>query len=473
MNLKSFLIILALSIAIAGCSSSSEGTTDPTPLSSTRAPLESPTTTPTAPHSTATLQPPAPLHPTITQPPSPLPPPPTDAIYTLPGWVSSPTENLLMTVTGGYNESEYFLTFFDAETEERFDLQFDNEICAYFWWPDRQHFGLLTKNFETIYRVSLSDGRIEAIQPSEQNLRFLDTNFFPDSYPPAPLIALSPVPGPDDFFLIHAQDRWKASNDGRYIIPNPVLDPDPFTTVEDLVTDKTFQISYPEFPPEYLENLKKNGASIAVDIAWSSVAPLVSIRGGKFRIYDSSSGNLVGVYQNVGDEYPYGPDFQKGVRWSPDGTKLLYSRGEDHYSDTPCIFFLETGETQCLDSLRLNYGHQYVSHYNWTADGRGLNYTYYTENSGGQGELCQVDLSTKNTTCPTDGIQELTGHYVINYSYSPNSRFVALTADTSCPMCDFYVNPMLSILAADGSSYTSLGNTISDSWDDGFLWWKP
>ena len=423
-----------------------------------------PATPPRTSTSEPTLAAPAPaktLAPTRVPTRQPEPTPTLGAIpasYELPAWLSDPQANVLMNLTS-VSRDERRISFFEAATGSSFDLPLaDAQGYFYFWMPDGQHFGLLSKDNESLYLISVASGDVTRFEAGDDVTRFLYfVGFDVSPSPPMPLFPSGSAPEDEPFLLVSNMDRLSA--DGRYIVLSDINQR--FTSLEDLVTGQATQVTDPE------DDL------FDIEFAWSPISQQLAVL---------QSTHVPGLGVELGDRMLNLYDPATGARlasytgnfswaqWSPDGTRILYTRVPGaHFSRAGdlCILELASGLSQCLDRLDEQHGGARIGFFQWSPDGMQVSYLYW--GSEGTGGLCVIDLVTEGISCPTDNVAELVGTAVIRYKWSPNGRYFVLTYDNDgCPDCDYSGDRRSAFVAVDGSN-----SYLLDEESLFFALWQP
>lgn len=109
--------------------------------------------------------------------------------YNLPRWMANSQARILIGVSDRLNG--YFqLSFFNAESNERFDLLLPKYIRGYFWL-DNMHFGFLNEDSLSVYLVNIGNGKVTKYPISiDATKDFNDTS---DRSPPIAPVALIAV----------------------------------------------------------------------------------------------------------------------------------------------------------------------------------------------------------------------------------------------------------------------------------------
>ncbi|MBW8012009.1 MAG: hypothetical protein FVQ83_12340 [Chloroflexi bacterium] len=402
----------------------------------------------------------------------------------VPEWLGDPEINVLMFLTRN-PEGSYQLSFFNANTGDRFDLpdNFLANIGYYFWMPDGRSFGLVSQNRQEIYLIDIMSGEITAREAGINTTRFLSTG---NSYPYMAFTSGLSFDG-DNFILpvsrVFYDSRFGAfSNNGLYFVQIDVEEYR-FTKIENLLTGEIIQITNPD--DEYYDvYFEWSPVSNQLAILHRSVPPFHTDYGFeidnddiefKVNIYDPATGRILGSYKDVGD-----------ARWSPDGTQILYDEQgryfwsiREDYSSAPCIFTIITGETNCLNYIRNWHGQISLRDYIWSPDGTRLSYTYeydilYPDFYIDTGGLCIVDLLSRGIICPTDLMPELDIYkgfhlHALGHSWSPDSNFIAFTTGMCKYYCDESIEELIYIISSDGGQYYYLDKrvynySLTDAW---------
>lgn len=357
------------------------------------------------------------------------------ATYNFPQWLIDRSNSVFMTITDVSGNTSQ-LSFFNAATGERYDLQIENS-GGYFWVNGGRSVGLLSHDGISLRLINLdANSRYSDTVVFDGATRFLS---FDITYgPPKPLI-LSRKFGAytDSFILFYWYWDQNLAYDGQYIAYESThalagLGP---LTVENLQTEEIFQIK------------KSDNRVNILDYMWSPTNDYLAVLqteeepqqfqvGQYLEIYEASTGKMISSF---------GGTELRNIQWSPDGLQVLYLEGA-----LPCIRQLNSDVPNCF----LQIEHQGLIR--WTPDGQSIS---YIDGSGDRmsGGLCVFNLKTQQSNCLTEDIPELAGQTIVSYKTSPDGNYFAAQYDESCPACDYRVHPSTIVMAADGGYYFLLG----------------
>lgn len=375
--------------------------------------------------------------------------------YELPGWMSQP-ETIIVAGVSDWIDGIFQLSFFNADTDERFDILLPAEILGYFWL-DNQHFGFLTTDDQIIHILDTQTGGITTDTLFTEVTRFISR--YRDDGPLA-LIKFQPNAEKHDFILTNASRVRDFSVDWAYKVFEHRDDNEWSISVLEVNTEATMQItdSTDGLWDAFFQWSPINADQLAV--AQREPAEFLII-GDRITIYDVVTQEILSTN--------YVGDFWYGFDWSPDGSQILYPRLNSPHStkSTPCIFNLHTEETACIHNIPnthiLNkYEGEGTGLYRWSPDGAYVFYTYYyydlSIDKHYVGGFCTYNLRTGNITCLTDDIPELIGNTVTGYAVSPDGQYVVLHYECRDIVSDSACDPMNALLKMDGSGFRLLIN---------------
>ncbi|KXK12940.1 MAG: hypothetical protein UZ14_CFX002001986 [Chloroflexi bacterium OLB14] len=445
--MKKLFSISFLFILIISCQS--QATYTPTPITLTNTPesTSTPTQLPT-------------LIPTATQITS----------IEFPDWVKNPETQILLVPVIEFEDNQFHykgMYLFNAETSERFEVPFTEEVGDYFWMPDGSAFGFLLAKKKQVFLYSIKDEIITLIKVSDESLRFYERNDSGDFSSPIQ-VSSSNIKSPNFLFL----NIWRyLSVDRKYFVYQEEYD-GTYISIYDISKSDTIKLSDP------------NDDYFNFSYSWSPTQPLLAAievdeeQQGMFgsfqtlpifrlQVYDAQSQKVVASYKNV--TFP---------NWSPDGTKFLFqewkgSEGFYWYGGAPpCIFDTLSGKTNCFNELIINDKINITSAY-WSPDQSMISFVYmnYASDANPEtGTFCTIQLATQNISCLLSKL-DIENQNVIEYLWSPNSKFISFFYDTSHPISDYRDHPKLGIANIETGKYFYISLPSSDP---NFLGlWRP
>jgi len=421
---------------LTACSGIKESKSPPTQKISVTPPL---TFTPAPPSATTTDTP----LPTEANAPTLLPTNTLVAIpqaYKFPLWMTRPETKLLMGISD-WLEGVFQLSFFNAQTTERFDLPLPQEVIGFFWL-DNDHFAFITQDGQSIYSISLLKGEVTEY-PVSKNVMKGFTGW--DTNTPQAFVAVGGFPDKSGFFLINSLARGSLlspvfSPNGRYLATSDMTQDGYPITVTTLQTGETTKFN------------SLNSGLWNTGFGWSpgNSNHLVVFQGkpspetagvetDRVKIYDVNTGQFIGYtdkFENSSDQWP-------------------------------CVFDWDTAETVCLPEiaeahLTGKYVEEEISHPTWSSDKKRVFYTYsYYDLSIEDdylGNFCIFTLNSKEIFCPTEGLPELKGNTIVTYKISPDEHSVIIHFECRMLGEDYSCYPMSGLINLDGSGFRLLIN---------------
>jgi hypothetical protein len=115
---------------------------------------------------------------TLTPTESPAPTPPSIASsYNVPEWLGNFDDTVIMAITSITDNSNQ-LTFFNANTQERFDISLPiKNLSHYFWTTDGKSFGLLSRDGTSAFLVNTNTGVTSKYSLTEKASKCLEEYF--------------------------------------------------------------------------------------------------------------------------------------------------------------------------------------------------------------------------------------------------------------------------------------------------------
>ncbi|HCK64656.1 MAG TPA: hypothetical protein DHW49_00190 [Anaerolineae bacterium] len=358
-----------------------------------------------------------------------------------PDWVKNPDTQILLVPVGTQDKGYENLALFNAETGERFDIPFTEEVGGYVWMPDGSDFLFLTEKEFLLF--SIKGGTISRVSISKESLNFYYHNLYP-----TPLQVTSSNFTDSDFLII---SPWFVLSANKRFFEYQEEYSNKYTSIFDISKNQVINISDPE--DEYFDLFSEFSpdskflAIVEVDqepqMYYSfDIRPTFILK-----IYDVLTQEIVVSYQNI-----------TSPKWSPDGTKFLFQewKDTDYYwiaEPPPCIFDTISGETECYEV------NGYIADLFWSPNQAMISFIYFNDQGKG---FCNIKLHTKEKNCVIEKL-DIEEQMPINYLWSPDSNFIVFIYDTACPYCDYIDNPKLGIANIQTGEYFSLGDDLTYS----------
>jgi hypothetical protein len=173
-------------------------------------------------------------------------------------------------------------------------------------------------------------------------------------------------------------------------------------------------------------------------------------------LYRIADGAL--IFQESTDRDYYSIDF------FPDSKTLLYF-GEN----IPCVVDIASAIKMCIIEIPQMYPKGMIYPGVPSHDSSKFGFIYSPDVSG-VGKLCFYTMDTKSVDCPTEKFSDLNGYRIVNYSLSPNEKYVIFVyTNKGCPppWCDNFGEIYVAVMDINGKNKFSLGD-----FDDvtGFIW---
>lgn len=367
----------------------------------------------------------------------------------LPDWLkSSDNQDLFMALTGE-TDNGYRLSIIDPKSKQQFDLLIP-KTSAYFWSSDGNGINILNKDLK-VKTIDLQTGNVTdaVIDPSVFQFRRYGDNF------PYSLIARG-NPGEPGFSLNSL--LYDISFDYKYAYHYYNDLKETKITVEDLSSGEFFTATATtEVDGIYNGETQWSPVSDQLAILQTKTLPTGPDYYPAFRllIYDANQRSITKSFNG---------DFSN-IKWSHDGKKILFQRkalpGEPiALSSVPCILDLQTAESKCYFAIKYyedsNGLSTILSNFDWLPGDKGIMYLTDRGASQPNGNFCVYYFADGKINCPTNGIGDLAGDSVIDYSLSPTGDYFVFTFDQSGPLNDFRVEPRSALIKIDGTGYLPL-----------------
>ncbi len=404
-----------------------------------------------------------------------------DSLYDLPTWISDPNTSI---VTDMIQQEEGRITsnklsFLNASTGERFEIQVPSKRISYFWF-DKMHFGFLSDDMETMNLINLASGQVSISAISKRSTRLLDTNHsiyvlnvIPDPLSPNNIL-FEPTDGINQLSVsvdTHYSAELNNSHDERQII------------VTDLETGHVIWQSNPE--DGYWDNAfawspgKGSYIAIVQGMRDQTVDFWFPIKDTTLKVLDVITGQI--IYSKTGD-------FGRIV-WSPDGKSILHTNALSDYATfgygfkkAPCIYNFNTGEDKCIWAIPnrqtpAGYSLQTTDFYQWSQDGKFIYFDYlYEAHDEMIGNLCIFNLLDGNISCPTEHLAELSdwninwpmgwagnGWSINWYNFSPNNEYIRFCASSNSLLSDDQSGPSIEgLIDIKGTKVISWAGVVFD-----------
>ncbi len=371
-----------------------------------------------------------------------------------PEWVKNPNTQILLIPVGTRETGYENMALYNAETGERFDVPFTEEVGDYFWMPDGSQFGFLPIDQYQVILFSIKDGTVNTVTLPDKALKFFSHN----SQTNPVQVSSSNITDPG--FLI-IPSWYPLSPDRKYFEYQESYD-NTYTSIFDISKNQIVNISDP------------NDGYFDLFSAWSPNSQFLAISEVdqepgmyyhfdtlptfRLKIYDIYSHEMITSYKNV--TFP---------KWSPDGNKFLFQEWDDWFGESPpCVFDTISGTPRCYKEALVRHKTSNViqttfSSLQWSPDQTMVGYIYsnieqvpYDEYGG----FCVIILSSEESRCMLETL-EFKGQKIIEYTWSFDSSFISFQYDTSCPYCDYSDSPKLAIANVKTGEYFSTGENMS------------
>lgn len=350
----------------------------------------------------------------------------------IPPWLSDPANLVLMQGDTGAGKSPW-ISFINVATNESYDLLV-SEI-EFFSWLDATHVGFIPQvsRGETMYVLNLHDGQVIEIPLSDFARQFVSVG---DPYHKTAL-SFRGTFGEDDFYLF---DRWLEryiSFDGRYRLNVGIYGE--FFAFEVATGDVTVLLDPTigfvdaafawQWSPNnyYVAELQNRFVPNEDD----NIADRLSI-------YDASNGKLVIAIDRTIPENQVFIDIENGLPasllWSPEGNQIFFAQlSEDiEYQRVPCLLTLRDRSVDCLYSIPALHKSQETQLFTWSRSSEAIRYVTCDPHTLA-GRFCTYTLRDGSITCREFDFLERDDHVIVNYSPSPDGKYLIVVHDSVCP----------------------------------------
>lgn len=381
-----------------------------------------------------------------------LSPTPEQVTIEFPEWVKNPETQILLAPISKKDDIPKLnfirMALFNAETGERFDIPFTDEVGDYFWYPDGSGFGYLPLKQKYFMLFSIDNGIVNRVKLSDAFFKFYMPNDS-RSYSGAIQVTSSNIQDPNFMFL----DIWDLlSPDKNYLISSQDNDQD-YINIYNISNDAVIRI--PKNSNEYYQ-LYSEWSPTSSKLAIVSVDQ--EFRGMyhsfqnsptfRLRVFDMESENVVASYKNI--SFP---------NWSPDGTKFLFQEWikqdyEYWYGGSPpCVFNTLDGKTKCFSEV-LTDKNQLITSLSWSPDQSMIGYVSHDG-------FCYIPLLSISAQCILTS-EELTKQYVLDYSWSSDGGFISFIFDIYPPFVDLTNDPKIGIANINTGQFFTISEIESE-----------
>jgi len=385
--------------------------------------------------------------------PTPLP---TATVYDFPSWMRKPETVMLAALFKDDLQHTRNIYFFNADTEDKFELSPTIRFGGFFWY-DNMNFGLLSEDLKTSYRYNLQSGEVSAEPLPSESTRFLSRDW---------VNGLITFHDPSTGEIIF--DDVRETNKSLNKLFTAEVNEDKLLTV---TNNKTNEVVYEFTLPEN---------RYVTEFIWSPIDEneLAILHGSPEPLNGFITEDMTLTIVDVAEDKvlsSFDGDFGI-IQWSPDEKMILYQDPWFRYrnygvafTDAPCMLILATSEKRCLRSIPrvvpTGYKLSTTGVYQWAKDSNSIYYTYlyYSPSEHEmQGNLCNYSLVTSYIDCPTQDLEVLHGRSVSTYDLSPDEQFIYFCYSASSILNDYADTENDAIIKNDGSGFFSWTGTIQD-----------
>jgi hypothetical protein len=367
-------------------------------------------------------------------------PTPEQITIEFPEWVKNPETQILLAPVGTRENGYENMALFNAETGERFDIPFGEEIDGFFWMTDGSKFGFIPKDNNKVIIFSITQGTVIEIALPDEAFQFISRG---SGIEPVQLSSENI----DSLNFVFLESYTEISADKKYFVLQNPCDEIFFCIfeVESGETKNLFSLRenhYYLFSEWSLDS--KYLAVVETDEEPGNYYTFKNEPTFRLKVYDIKSQKLFASYKNI-----------TSAKWSPDGREFLYQSltyNGEYFSfiySMPCIFDTLSGETRCYDidgrAAYVNWSpNQSMIGFIYTGNGRGF-YTIDIESGERNRILEKLDLN-----------EQMPRHY----TWSPKGDYISFTYDTSCVSCDYLDDPQIGIANIMTGNYFRIGSAF-------------
>lgn len=351
--------------------------------------------------------------------------------FMMPVWVKNTSNNILLSLEDIDGSRDAQIRMVNSQTGDHLDIDVQREFYFYYW-----------KDFRTITFLQGGDcldppTTIFEIDIWDYSLKEFDAYYYPD----------------------------KIRNCYSYANENIAIDYDafePFVTVTDTVSGEAYLLTNPNdgivdisfrVSPD-----KKFVAVSQAAIGYEYSEIWIPYVGNQISIYRLSDQTLV---MTITEDVELA-----SITFLPDSNKIIYLR-----EDTPCLIVVSSKSKKCIHNIPQAFPDSRIYLGEPLQDSQLIGFIYLNNNIH-HGGVCFYDLVTGEINCPTDNFDELNEFSIINYSLSPDDKYLLIIYDgKGCPWCDYARNPQIAVMDFSGTEMHYLGDSLGISHLPP-LWWS-
>jgi WD40 repeat protein len=352
--------------------------------------------------------------------------------YDFPAWLKDLHTPVLMQALT-HETGETFstrLAFLNASTGEWFEVPFPADVRYYFWFG-AANFGFLAADFQSMTLFDLNSGYgLPFPVPEGAAAMVRDYGFGPQA------LQIRRRPSVPDLYFFQPVDQPDLGAISAYGHYSAVIDRDtsgnPLTITERASGVTVWQSSLTDglWESEFAWSPVSDKTFALVRGTPENAASSLVTKNTFLQVIDVRTGNVKAeIHNDIGS-----------IRWSPDGSRILYEDVFSRYSTLgytfvgpPCIFDIRDGQRRCLSSIpkaHVPAGSSLVTTglYTWSPDGFSVRYMMLYENQATSlqaGNVCIYNLVDGGITCPTEGLVEPHGWGISGYDFSPDGQYLS------------------------------------------------
>jgi hypothetical protein len=366
-----------------------------------------------------------------------LTPIPDSGIIEIPEWAKNFENNIiLLTYRNDDGDRPVKVGLINPKTGEQIYIQLQQGFYPY--WKDAQHIvflhaGNCDEPPELMTELDLAQG---AITYKEENRK---CELFEEEQ-----IAFLELEEPERTVII---------------VDSITGDEIPLTSPNDGIIDVTFRVSPDE---NYIAVAQSTG-----DFEFLEFGPYIGNQISIFRLSDRV------LVLKVTEDMDL-----TSLKFFPNNDKLIYM-----LDNTPCLIVISSRSKKCIDDIPQKFPDADIYLGDPTSDSNRIGFVYLNDKPH-HGGLCFYDLLSGSIDCPTDNFESLNEYGVMNYSLSPDEKYVLFIYDKKgCPLpwCDYASNEHVAVMDIRGISIFELGDSTQIlelynlSWSDFGLsrTWRP